>query len=126
MGESYRAKFQDVADARKYETVDYARWSYADLIWQIEKDWLSSFIDEFKRGRKPIAYLDFACGTGRIVSYLEDHAGSAVGIDVSEIMLGIAEKKLRRASLIRADITENTNRPEGKYDLITSFRFLLN
>ena len=78
------------------------------------------------RNRSNAAYLDFACGTGRVISYLEDLAENVTGIDISPAMLKLAAEKCKRARLIQKDITVETNTPPEKFDLITSFRFLTN
>jgi hypothetical protein len=60
------------------------------------------------------------------LSLLEAEAETATGIDVSASMLERAGQKCRRATLIRTDITARSTPIEGRYDLITSFRFLTN
>jgi ubiquinone/menaquinone biosynthesis C-methylase UbiE len=70
-------------------------------------------------------YLDFACGTGRIMSVAARHFKEAVGIDVSESMLAKARLKVPQARLILADVVQS-GIDIGRFDVITLFRFLLN
>jgi SAM-dependent methyltransferase len=77
-------------------------------------------------GERPVSVLDFACGTGRILATLEEHAASATGVDVSEPMLAEARKKLKRAHLVRANIIEEPVLAGERFDLITAFRFFVN
>jgi len=70
-------------------------------------------------------YLDFACGTGRILRTVGPLAKKVYGVDVSATMLARAGQKLATATLLRADLTaEDTD--IGQFDLITTFRFLGN
>jgi SAM-dependent methyltransferase len=75
---------------------------------------------------RPVRVLDFACGTGRILATLEQHAASATGVDVSEPMLAEARKKLKRSRLVRANIIEDAVLAGERFDLITAFRFFVN
>lgn len=70
-------------------------------------------------------YLDFACGTGRIISSLESRAERAYGVDVSPTMLAEAKRKCRKAEFLQRDITRDEF-TLGDFDLVTSFRFFGN
>ena len=70
-----------------------------------------------------IAYLDFACGTGRVLGHLERRVGAATGVDVSASMLEVARQHVNGATLVLADITREACFPEGTFDLVTAFRF---
>jgi len=72
-----------------------------------------------------ISYLDFACGTGRILEVAERFFDVTFGVDVSEPMLDIARKKCPASLLIKADLTKEKVITQ-KLDLITAFRFFLN
>ena len=70
-------------------------------------------------------YLDFACGTGRIMQALAPFARESVGVDVSASMLEQARAKNAGTRFVEADLTRE--RVElGQFDLITSFRFFGN
>jgi SAM-dependent methyltransferase len=126
MSKGYRGKFVQEAAAVKYDTVVYAPASKSELIWRIEAELLDGVAGEMRRAHEHIDYLDFACGTGRILSFVEARVDEATGIDVSPAMLSRATQKVRRATLLCRDITGDGAEIEGKYDLISCFRFLKN
>lgn len=70
-------------------------------------------------------YLDFAVGTGRILAVVGQYFSHVVGLDVSEDMMLVAKNKVPKAEFIRMDITRE-KLDIGKFDVISSFRFLLN
>jgi len=70
-------------------------------------------------------YLDFACGTGRITEVVARHAEHAVGVDISDSMLGSAREKNPDIRFLQADLTRESH-DLGTFDLITSFRFFGN
>ena len=126
MSESYRDRFLCDQDATNYDHREYAKNSVGDLVWQLEKRFLSDMVSRLRRKLDRIDYLDFACGTGRIISFMEDKVDSATGIDVSEAMLSRSSRKVRAATLLNRDINAEGVEIEAQYDLITAFRFLLN
>jgi len=93
-------------------------------VWAIEQQILKDILDN-KRFNK---YIDFACGTGRITSFIEPFVDVSIGIDVSGAMMKEAREKLRKTELLNLDILAND--PGQKIledaDLITAFRFVLN
>lgn len=125
MSNSYRKNFLKSTKPLEYDQ-RYAKHSYDEIIWSIEKRQLLDFVANFRRENSRIDYLDFASGTGRIIAALEDHVDSAVGFEISPAMADLAENKLKRARIICKDITSPDEPVEGKYDLITAFRFFLN
>jgi len=108
-----------------YESNIYDKSSYDTAIWKIEKNYLIKFIEKYLRGVE-INYLDFACGTGRIISFLETKVNRSFGIDVSKDMLELAKNKVTNSEFIQGDISKEPSLIKGKYNLITSFRFFLN
>ena len=124
MTTSYRQQFAEREKAGQYEAI-YAEDSYSEVLWQMEKTQLAAFIKEFRRTHPRIDYLDFAAGTGRVISLLEDKVDSATGIEISEAMIDVAKKKLSKGRMICTDITAPDAEIEAKYDLITAFRFVL-
>lgn len=70
-------------------------------------------------------YIDFACGTGRITAVVEPFAREPYGIDVSETMIGEAQRKCPRTSFVLADITRSQVAIPPAH-LVTAFRFLGN
>jgi len=123
---SYRKTFAASGDASNYDERVYAPGSSADLLWQVEAPILRREAEAAIQGKKDVSYLDFACGTGRVISLLEDLGETATGIDISPHMLERAKLKCHKAKFINTDITAAGAPIEGQYDLITSFRFLTN
>jgi len=103
----------------------YATNSWRRFLWAREQVALAHFIDSFLKNQD-IYLLDFGCGTGRIVGFLEYRVTQAVAVDVSESMLEKAREKLTRTELIQADITKENVLKGRKFNLITAFRFFLN
>jgi SAM-dependent methyltransferase len=126
MPEAYRHKFVGERAAVKYDTVNYAPGTKSDLLWQVESELLERLVREMRRVHQRVDYLDFACGTGRILSFLERSVDRATGIDVSPAMLKRAAAKVNGATLLCRDITADGAEVEGRYDLISCFRFLKN
>jgi SAM-dependent methyltransferase len=126
MPTSYRERFSDHRIAAKYDLVIYSKDSVSDVVWQLESAMLKEIVEDMRKRKKRIDYLDFACGTGRIISFLEDKVDNAIGIDVSQFMLNRAAHKVKRARFLCRDITLADAAVEGQYDLITCFRFLKN
>lgn len=110
-GQSYHATFSDDP--------------YRSMVWQFEKDILDRILTVFYKNSE-IHHCDFACGTGRILSHLEDRAKIAVGVDLSSSMLEVARENCRTAEIIEADITRSNVLGDRKFNLITTFRFFPN
>jgi len=123
-GYSYRNHFANPNKAVEYERVDLA--GYSEILWQIEKEFLKSFMTKFRSRHQRIDMLDFACGTGRITLFMEEFVDSSVGVDVSRSMLDVAATKVARSTLVCRDLTITAPVANETYDLITAFRFVLN
>lgn len=94
-------------------------------LWRTERRVLARILDEWLPNRE-IHLLDFACGTGRLSGFLESRVTSAVGVDVSEVMLEEARAKLEHTQIIQADLTREDVLRGRRFNLITAFRFFLN
>jgi SAM-dependent methyltransferase len=70
-------------------------------------------------------YLDFACGTGRMLSALAPFFQEVIGVDVSESMVSAARLKVEKAAFHIVDLTTQ-DISMGQFDLITAFRFFGN
>jgi len=128
---TYRGSFTDKAIVDEYLT-RYSEATLSSYLFNIEKHILSDFI---MKQIIPVAnggtinYLDYACGTGRILNCCieifakANYRLEAVGMDISEQML--ATIKGCPARLVKIDITTDSA-PHEKYDIITCFRFFLN
>jgi SAM-dependent methyltransferase len=97
---------------------------YEHELWQAEQALLDHVVEAWVPRRDRL--LDFACGTGRVLSHLEGRFQDAVGIDISPSMLERARLKRLRASLVCGDPTRDPGLAEGPFDLVTAFRFFLN
>lgn len=122
--DDYRRSHSDVDKGRAYDA-NFARYRWRAYLWEREKKVLGSILD---RGlvRSPVRHLDFACGTGRILSYLSSRVGSSTGIDVSPSMLECCRVACPKSKLVQADITKEQVLPSSSFDLITAFRFFPN
>ena len=110
-GESYDRRFADNP--------------HRSLMWEMEKRILDRVLTTLYDGRR-ITHLDFACGTGRLLAYLEPRARESVGVDLSPSMLAVARRSVSNATLIEADLTRADVLAGRKFDLITAFRFFPN
>jgi ubiquinone/menaquinone biosynthesis C-methylase UbiE len=73
-----------------------------------------------------VRLLDFACGTGRVLASVESLVETAEGIDISENMIALARAKCEKAQFKVGDILSQPDLLQKHYDVITTFRFLLN
>jgi len=121
----YRVGWRGHEAARAYEEDLHREESETGWLYEIERRLLTEVVDRWLGGRE-IRYLDFACGTGRIIAFLEQRVDSATGIDASPEMLELARPRLTNAKLICGDVTVDPAVLPGRYDLITAFRFFLN
>ena len=71
-------------------------------------------------------YLDFACGTGRLLKVGASIFSDATGIDISEDMLQVARERVPTATIHHIDVTKNPNFRCDEFDCATLFRFVLN
>lgn len=117
---------KDVAKGRKYDAAISTKFEF--IIWEIEKKTLKDIFDNFLNSNKYLDYLDFACGTGRILCYMKNELKlyNVTGLDISAEMLSEAKKKCE-GNFIEGNMVENNNLLKNKkFDLITSFRLFLN
>ena len=120
---------QSYRESHLHKGLDYhdtfSSLPYRAVIWRLEQRLLlnivrNHFFDE------PPRYLDFACGTGRILGHLSPYCRSAAGVDVSASMLDVARRADTGIEIIEADITKTDKLNERIFDLITAFRFFPN
>lgn len=110
-----------VADYERF----YEKGTPDEAMWNVEQEFLATFYARNKHLWPHCSYLDFACGTGRVIAVMERLVEKSRGIDISPQMLEAARTKISASELVCADIAAE-DRVEGKYDLITAFRFFLN
>lgn len=127
MTTSYSERFQDSTSVADYESKEYGAGSYSSSIWNMQRPVVEKIITDFRAtNSNPLHLLDFACGTGRVISALENQVDAAEGIDISENMVSVARGKCRKARLQVGDILSQPELIQNKFNLITAFRFLLN
>jgi SAM-dependent methyltransferase len=98
---------------------------YRAMHWRLEQRALDGILRDHLASAN-VAYLDFACGTGRILGHLYRHVASATGVDVSPSMMEVAREVAPEAELIQADLTQSDVLGQRRFNLITAFRFFPN
>jgi SAM-dependent methyltransferase len=127
MSISYADRFQQKDEVSSYEAAEYGAESYASRIWQLQRPVLEQVVKDFRAAQSgPVRLLDFACGTGRVLSALEPLVDAAEGVDISENMVAVARGKCTKARLLVGDILARPELLQPTYDLISCFRFVLN
>ena len=123
----YADRFQPPAAVAAYEATEYGAESYASRIWDLQRPVLEKIVKNFRAAQAgPVRLLDFACGTGRVLSVLETLVEAADGVDISENMVAVARGKCARARLRVGDVLTQPELLEQNYDVISCLRFLLN
>lgn len=122
----YRTCHLGAAKARDYDRDFWSPHSAKGLGWELEQD-LLDIVFERHLLPAPRRAVDFACGTGRVLAYLERRVRQSFGIDVSPDMLALARDRCRSSTLIRHDVTHSApTEVPAPIDVITAFRFFLN
>lgn len=76
------------------------------MMWQIEWRVLRGILDRYRDNHEhPPDYLDFSCGTSRVLGFVAPHTVTAVGVDVSPSMLELARQNAPGIQLLEADLT---------------------
>jgi ubiquinone/menaquinone biosynthesis C-methylase UbiE len=122
----YATQFTNRNAAEEYERIVYSPNSYSTYIWQLQIPVLLRLIRSSKKNTEPVKLLDFACGTGRILSLVESKVDQSDGIDVSSAMTEFARTKCEKSNFYVGNILDQPNILVENYDVITCFRFLLN
>lgn len=126
MNSTYNKRFTGASDVEHYEKSEYAPESYSSWIWELQRPYVRREIEALRQERLRLRLLDFACGTGRVLSFVENLADESIGIDISAEMLRLAATKCRKSSLLEGNLAENPALVEGPFDVVTMFRFILN
>jgi SAM-dependent methyltransferase len=96
-------------------------------IFQLEHEILLELFRRLRASDPGTRYLDFACGTGRILAVFKNVIHAKVGVDTSPGQLEVARLKVPDAELICGNVVATPELlGERHFDLITSFRLLLN
>lgn len=124
-GRSYAGWFLDTTDAAEYDAA-YSTPTYHTHVWGMQKPWLRGVFTTLRAATPTLKYLDFACGSGRIIAAVEDLVSEAIGVDISASMLASARVRLPHVSFREVDILTAPDSIDHDYDVITAFRFFLN
>lgn len=95
------------------------------MMWRLEQRALRSLVGRLLPGGVG-DYLDFACGTGRVLAVVGPWARRATGLDISPTMLEVARRQAPAAEIICGDLTREPLLGGRQFDLITAFRFFPN
>jgi SAM-dependent methyltransferase len=117
--------FYDPKTAEAYDREAFAPGTYEGFIWDLQRPVLLRVVEDLVRGRSGLRYLDFACGTGRVLTLIEPLVAETVGLDASPAMAAICRAKTTRAEIRVGDLQEDPEVAGRDYDLITAFRFFL-
>ena len=120
-GKDYRRSHLAPGIGESYDAA-FVNDPYRHLVWGLEQRILDRILAEGFADRD-IRHLDFACGTGRILSHVADRARVSVGVDVSQSMLAVAKRNCGRSEIRLADLTADDILGERQFNLITAFRF---
>lgn len=95
---------------------------FEKFIFELEKHFL---IDAINFGNIN-EYLDFGCGTGRIIKFISENyfLKECYGMDSSKYMIEEAKKRVPNAKFIVKNILKE--KYKKKFDIITTFRLILN
>lgn len=124
MNENYRESHVGEGKGRSYNE-QFTENKYRSVLWNLERQFLDDILTRFFTNTQ-IKHLDFACGTGRIISHIENRTEESIGVDVSPAMIEVAREKVRLSEIILADITTTDIFPSKTFNLITAFRFFPN
>lgn len=120
----YRESHIEEGKGRVYHD-SFEIYPFRKYQWEWEQSILRSILD--KKLNNDSSILDFACGTGRILTFLNSQSKNVTGVDLSDTMLEVSRKNLPDVEIIKADITKNNIfKGNRQFDVITAFRFFLN
>lgn len=80
-----------------------------------------------KKSVKKIRALDFGCGAGRHMLYLEENGVKTIGYDISKIAITLAKKLLKHNNIKNIQLTNNLKSnlfDNKKFDFIISYGVL--
>lgn len=120
---SYRNSHISKNRGKRYDLF-YNNDYYDSRLWILEKEILEDIFQNYIKNNIKY-YLDFACGTGRILEVFEKKSIFSFGVDISKEMLKEGIKKFKKTTFLRIDITKNQLVFNKKFDVITAFRFFL-
>ncbi len=123
---------KDYRDSHTYEGkgANYAesfhKQNHKRFMWEWEQKILKKIGAKYLKDKPASSYLDFACGTGRILGVMSQFASKSTGVDISASMLEVAKKELNNVEFYEADLTRDNVLGTQKFDAISAFRFFVN
>ena len=120
---NYRNSHKNQGKGSSYK-LSFEIQKYRKIIWNFEKQYLEKILSHYFINKK-IFHLDFACGTGRILKFLERKTYISFGVDVSTEMIKVAKNSVQ-SKIICGDITKKKILKNKKFNLVTAFRFFPN
>ena len=121
---SYTCSHTEPGKGKEYDHV-YNTDPWHIYLWRREQHIIDKILKKYYLN-KNIHYLDFACGTGRILQKIEPYTKLSIGVDVSDTMLEIARGKVKTSKLLKANLIQETILGDQSFNLITAFRFFTN
>lgn len=126
MKQEYSYSHMGEGKGRAYDH-EFRASPFLDYLWGREKELLRTLIRREKEDlSRPLRYLDFACGTGRILSVIEETGVDSVGLDISPSMMDEARTKVSRSRLVLGNFLEDPEVLGETFDVATAFRFFPN
>lgn len=125
MDDPYASRFVAEEQASAYDGLYRAR-SRDTTIWALQQPLLRAQISGILATRPSARALDFACGTGRILSELVRLVPVVEGTDISPAMAERARSRCPSTPISVGDIRHEGLLMHDSYDLVTAFRFVLN
>jgi SAM-dependent methyltransferase len=98
-----------------YDGFLYGPSTFDTWMWQIQRPFVVGLVDRIVAGRTRFKYLDFACGTGRVIAAVEHLATEAQGIDISSTMLAAAAGRVKQSTLKVGDILVDPGLADSDY-----------
>jgi SAM-dependent methyltransferase len=120
----YRYTHLGADKARSYDADLWDRGAAIGLTWELEQRLLGHLLDGLPE--RPRTAVDFACGTGRVLTFLASRGVEMTGVDISPDMLAVARQHCPTARFVQGDVTRQPDLLTGQFDLATAFRFFLN
>ena len=122
----YSERFLTRDSVLNYEDEEYAVKGYSSAMWELQKPFIRKILEAKNGTGDGYRLLDFACGTGRVLSYMEKFTRESDGVDISEAMVARAGSRCPKSRLVVGALCAEEILLEKPYELVTCFRFLLN
>lgn len=117
--------YQDVAIAERYDRERFSSWT-GKAFDALEKTYIARAFARFPRTSR---IVDVPCGTGRIAEVLLDMGFQVEGVDISQPMLYVAQRKLARFGdrfkPVVADVRDYGRSMQKQFDIALCARVLM-